>query len=150
MVALSHQNNTQNIVYRVEHPVCLVTVQRSGIANNPDLTARAFLAAHRAKAEILVISQSSAAGSFSFVIHAQHMYALLDTLRAEFKADLSGGQSLNLHARTDIALLKAPSHPHTWAALSRANIGILLMGGGEGVTSLVVASRDAESALAQF
>jgi hypothetical protein len=135
-------------------PVCLIGIERAGVANLPDLTGRALLALASVEADVLLMSQGSAAASCCVAIPLARVFAALDALRRDLEAELDQRAVLRLWARTDVLLLRLPLPGRTLnevAAccdrLASAGLNILTIQGGRGGVSLVVESADAARVL---
>ncbi|MCC7209003.1 MAG: hypothetical protein IT323_16960 [Anaerolineae bacterium] len=134
--------------------VCLIGIERTGVANLPDLTGRTLLALAEVGADALVMSQSSAAGSCCLAIPLPFVFSALDALRRELDAELEQRLVLRLWARTDVLLLRLPlpgCSLNEVAAfcdrLAAAGLNILTMQGSAGGASLVIETSDAARVL---
>lgn len=151
MTSTSSSNvcDSVGIAYTLRRDVFLIGVERPGIANAPDFTARAYLAAAAAEVNPIFITQASAAGSFCAVVPAKEIYAYLDALRSEFVDALARREVLNLWARSDVVLIDAPLV--ACALLGAEDINLLTIQTHYGDRAwFVIAARDqvrAENAL---
>lgn len=135
-------------------PVCLIGVERAGVANLPDLTGRVLLALASVGADALFMSQASASASCCVAIPLAHVFAALDALRRDLEAELEHSIVLRLWARTDVLLLRLPLPGRALddvmiccERLAAAGLNILSIQGGRGGASLVVESANAAQVL---
>lgn len=135
-------------------PVCLIGVERAGVANLPDLTGRVLLALASINADVLLMSQSSSAASCCAVIPLAQVFSALDALRRELDAELEHRAVLRLWARTDVLLVRLPLPGRALndvtaccERLAAAGLNILTIQGGRDGVSLVVETRDAARVL---
>jgi aspartokinase len=135
-------------------PVCLIGVERAGIANLPDLTGRVLLALASVEANVLLVSQSSSAASCCAAIPLAQVFSALDALRRELDAELDRRAVVRLWARTDVLLVRLPLPGHglpdvtaCCERLAAAGLNILTMQGGRDGVSLIVETADAARVL---
>lgn len=130
-----------NIVYQpletiqIKPDICLLTVQAQGIRRCPDLAGKVFLAL--SEIPVLLISQSSAAGSLSLAIPCDQMLKALIALEQALHPQLADGTVTALSARRDVVLLTLPTIDEydalrdrllTWLAECRINILVTAQG----------------------
>ncbi|MCC7450703.1 MAG: hypothetical protein IT324_25035 [Anaerolineae bacterium] len=74
---------------RIMRDVSLIGIEQRSAERPSDVVGRAFLALERLGVKVLLISQSSAAGNFCFVIPSEQAQVVMDTLSQELNVELS-------------------------------------------------------------
>jgi aspartate kinase len=133
--------------------VSLVSVEGRGMVGVPGIAGRSFMAVARAKASMLMISQSSSEQSFCFVISTPRVEAALDSIRAELHTEIDRGDVDRVWATDDAVIITTVGAgmrgtPGVAARVCGAlageaiNILVIAQGSSEYSISLVVAASD--------
>src|SRR2546423_14885450 len=85
--------------------VSLISVEGRGMVGVPGIAGRTFMAVARAKASMLLISQSSSEQSFCFVIPTNRVAPVLESIREELKHELERKDVDRIWAKEDIVII---------------------------------------------
>lgn len=129
-------NFTPNVI----DAVCLMTVERCGINQRPDLVGRLLMTLARLDIPVLLMSQSSHEGNFCVVIPQEHAASALNALNAELCPGRDRQDAARLLVKTDLAILKGSTTYCEHLAAQGVNILVMAQGTGGYEASLVVES----------
>ena len=140
--------------------VSLITVGGRGIVGVPGAAAKAFTAAAQARANVLLISQSSSQNDICFIVNSTDAAHTVEMLREMFAFDLAHQQVEHITVNPEIAIVavvgdKMRGTPgiagRTFSALGRRGINIIAIAQGSSeynVSFVVEASAMREAVLA--
>ena len=134
----------------------LVRIEGRGMIGVPGMAARAFGTVSEAKANVLMISQSSSEQSICFVIPKSSAETVIPALRQEFGVELERGYIDRIKGQSDIVIIAAVGHAihHTlgiagkvFTALAMAGINIISIaqGASDAMISMVVSAAEADA-----
>lgn len=138
--------------------VSLITVGGRGIVGVPGIAAKTFTAAANARANVLLISQSSSQNDICFIISSTDAPRTMDALRETFAQDLAHQQIEHITIDTEIAVVAVVGERmrgtpgisgRTFSALGREGINIIAIaqGSSEYNVSFVVAASEMRRAV---
>lgn len=137
--------------------VSLITVGGLGIVGVPGIAAKTFAATAKARANVLLISQSSSQNDICFIINSADVVCTVEMLRQMFALDLEHRQIEHINVTPEIAVVAVVGDKmrgtlgiagRTFSALGKSGINIIAIaqGSSEYNVSFVVeakAMRDA-------
>ncbi len=119
--------------------VTLITVGGRGIVGVPGVAAKTFAAAGRARANVLLISQSSSGNDICFIVGSEDAARAVASLREEFAYDLRHQQVEHITVNPEIAIVAVVGDMmrgtpgiagRTFSALGRQGINIIAIAQG--------------------
>jgi aspartate kinase len=140
--------------------ISLITVGGRAIVGVPGIAAKTFAAAAQARANILLISQSSSENDICFIINSADVARTLEALRQTFEADLAHRQVEHITVMPEIAIVavvgdKMRGTPgiagRTFSAVGKRGINIIAIAQGSSeynVSFVVEATAMREAVLA--
>jgi aspartate kinase len=138
--------------------VVRITVGGPGMAGVPDVLGRTFRTTAAVRADVLLISQSSSQNDLCLVIPSSFAKCTVEALRHEFAHELTHEKTEHITVDSTVAIVAVVGKSmrgvaefvgRTLGALDRQNVNIIAIAQGstECTLSLVVAKRDAKTAL---
>ncbi|NDQ57409.1 MAG: aspartate kinase [Acidipila sp.] len=138
--------------------VALISVGGPGIVGVPDVVGRTFSTTAAARANVLLISQSSSQNDICFIVASADAARTVDALRQEFSKDLSHQQVEHITLDPDIAVVAVVGENmrgtpgvagRTFSALGRDHVNIIAIAQGSSETniSFVVERKAMKAAL---
>jgi aspartate kinase len=138
--------------------VALISVGGPGIVGVPDVVGRTFSTTAAARANVLLISQSSSQNDICFIVASADAARTVDALRQEFSKDLSHQQVEHITLEPDIAVVAVVGENmrgtpgvagRTFSAMGRDNVNIIAIAQGSSETniSFVVERKAMKAAL---
>ena len=138
--------------------VALISVGGPGIVGVPDVVGRTFSTTAAARANVLLISQSSSQNDICFIVASAEAARTVDALRQEFSKDLSHQQVEHITLDPDIAVVAVVGENmrgtpgvagRTFSALGRDHVNIIAIAQGSSETniSFVVERKAMQAAL---
>ena len=138
--------------------VALISVGGPGIVGVPDVVGRTFSTTAAARANVLLISQSSSQNDICFIVASADAARTADALRQEFSKDLSHQQVEHITLDPDIAVVAVVGENmrgtpgvagRTFSALGRDHVNIIAIAQGSSETniSFVVERKAMQAAL---
>ena len=138
--------------------VALISVGGPGIVGVPDVVGRTFSTTAAARANVLLISQSSSQNDICFIVASADAARTVDALRQEFSKDLSHQQVEHITLDPDIAVVAVVGENmrgtpgvagRTFSALGRDHVNIIAIAQGSSETniSFVVERKAMQAAL---
>lgn len=119
--------------------VSLITVGGRGIVGLPGVAAKTFAAAAEARANVLLISQSSSGNDICFIVDSTEVASTVEMLRRKFAQDLAHHQVEHINVNTEIAIVAVVGDEmrgtpgvagRTFSALGRRGINIIAIAQG--------------------
>jgi bifunctional aspartokinase / homoserine dehydrogenase 1 len=138
--------------------VAVITVGGAGMAKVKDALSRTFAAAADVRAEVLLISQSSAQNEICFVVPSATSTSAVEALRREFAADVAPEDLEKIAVDHDVAIVTVVGQNlggssgiagRTFGALGREKVNVIAIaqGSSECNLSFLVAHNDVKAAL---
>jgi aspartate kinase len=137
--------------------VALITVGGPGIVGVPDVLGRTFATTTAARANVLLISQSSSQNEICLVVSSSVAKATAEALRREFAHDLVHEKVEHITLDPTIAIVTvvgknmrgSATVGRTFSALGRDNVNVIAVaqGSSECNISFVVSKQDVKAAL---
>lgn len=138
--------------------VSLITLGGKGIIGIPDVLGRTFAATAMARANILVISHSSAQNDICLVVSASDAQRTTQALRREFAQDLVREEEEHITIDENVRIVTVVGQDmrgvsgivgRVFGALGRKNVNVIAIAQGTSDCnlSLVVAQKDVQAAL---
>jgi bifunctional aspartokinase / homoserine dehydrogenase 1 len=140
--------------------VSLITISGRGMFGVPGVAAKTFTAAARARANVLLISQSSSEIDICFIVSSADAARTIEVLRETFASDSAHEQVENITVNPDIAIVAVVGEMmrgtpgiagRTFSCLGRRNINIIAIAQGSSeynVSFVVEAGAMREAVLA--
>jgi bifunctional aspartokinase / homoserine dehydrogenase 1 len=139
--------------------VTLITVGGPGIVGVPDVVGRTFSTTSKARANVLLISQSSSQNDICFIVASSDAKRTVEALRSEFVQDVAHEKVEHITVEPNIAVVavvgeKMHGTPgvagRTFSALGREGVNIIAIaqGSSECNISFVVEEQHMKAALA--
>jgi aspartokinase/homoserine dehydrogenase 1 len=127
---------------------CLVSVEGKGMAGVPGVAARLFAAIAEARISVTMISQSSSEASICLAVPGERAIDAEQTLKREFRSDITRGDIDEIVARRGVSLIAAVGlgMAHTpgvaaraFVALARRGLNVLAIAQGSSELNLTLA-----------
>jgi aspartate kinase len=139
--------------------VSLISVAGPGIVGVPDVLGRTFSTTGGARANVLLISQSSSQNDICFILPAAEAKRTVEALRKEFAQDLAHEKVEHITLEPNVAIVAVVGENmrgtpgiagRTFNSLGRDHVNIIAIaqGSSEANISFVVAEKDMRAALA--
>ena len=134
---------------------CLVSVEGKGMAGVPGVAARLFRAIANAKISVTMISQSSSEASICLAVPGERAIDAEQTLKREFRADITRGDVDEIVARRGVSLIAAVGlgmaqtpgvAARVFGALARRGLNVLAVAQGSSELNLTLALDHGETA----
>jgi aspartokinase/homoserine dehydrogenase 1 len=134
---------------------CLVSVEGKGMAGVPGVAARLFKAIAGARISVTMISQSSSEASICLAVPGEHAIDAEQTLKREFRSDITRGDVDEIVARRGVSLIAAVGlgmaqtpgvAARVFAALARRGVNVLAVAQGSSELNLTLAVDHSEGA----
>jgi aspartate kinase len=87
--------------------VSMITVSGPGLKGVPGIAGRTFMAVARTNTSVLMISQASSEQSICFVIPRNSVFNVVDELRREFRAEISGEEINDVTTFNEASIITA-------------------------------------------
>jgi aspartate kinase len=119
--------------------VSLITVGGRGIVGLPGVAAKTFAAAAEARANVLLISQSSSGNDICFIVDSTDVACTVEMLRQKFALDLAHHQVEHINVTHEIAIVAVVGDRmrgtpgiagRTFSALGRKGVNIIAIAQG--------------------
>lgn len=138
--------------------LALITVGGPGIVGVPDVLGRTFATTAAARADVLLISQSSSQNNICLIVSSSLAKRTVDALRSEFAVDLAHEKVEHITLDPEVAIVTVVGQNmrgvsgiagRTFCALGGENVDIIAIaqGSSECNISFVVAQKDMKTAL---
>lgn len=132
----------------------MVSIEGNGMLGVPGVSARIFSALAQVQVNVMMISQASSEHNVCLVVPRKDSDKAVETLRKEFKVDISGKLIDDIKIQTDVSIIAVVGEKmkgtrgiagKTFSALARADINIIAIaqGSSELNISFVVEQEDA-------
>jgi aspartokinase/homoserine dehydrogenase 1 len=127
---------------------CLVSVEGKGMAGVPGVAARLFAAIAEARISVTMISQSSSEASICLAVPGERAIEAEQTLKREFRPDITRGDIDEIVARRGVSLIAAVGlgmaqtpgvAARAFAALARCGLNVLAIAQGSSELNLTLA-----------
>ena len=127
---------------------CLVSVEGKGMAGVPGVAARLFKAIAGARISVTMISQSSSEASICLAVPGERAIDAEQTLKREFRSDITRGDVDEIVARRGVSLIAAVGlgmartpgvAARAFAALARHGVNVLAVAQGSSELNLTLA-----------
>jgi aspartokinase/homoserine dehydrogenase 1 len=134
---------------------CLVSVEGKGMAGVPGVAARLFAAIAEARISVTMISQSSSEASICLAVPGERAVDAEQTLKREFRADITRGdvdeivarQGVSLVAAVGLGMAQTPGvAARVFNALARRGLNVLAVAQGSSELNLTLAIDHDETA----
>ncbi len=134
---------------------CLVSVEGKGMAGVPGVAARLFKAIANARISVTMISQSSSEASICLAVPGERAIDAEQTLKREFRSDITRGDVDEIVARRGVSLIAAVGlgmaqtpgvAARVFTALARRGVNVLAVAQGSSELNLTLAVDQGESA----
>jgi aspartokinase/homoserine dehydrogenase 1 len=140
------------------HDVTLISVGGPGIVGLPDVVGRTFSTTAQVRANVLLISQSSAQNDICFIVSSADAPRTVEALRKEFAQDLAHEKVEHITVDPNIAIVAAVGENmrgtpgiagRTFNALGRENVNLIAIaqGSSESNISFVIEEKAVKAAL---
>jgi aspartokinase/homoserine dehydrogenase 1 len=127
---------------------CLVSVEGKGMAGVPGVAARLFAAIAEARISVTMISQSSSEASICLAVPGERAIDAEQTLKREFRSDITRGDIDEIVARRGVSLIAAVGlgmaqspgvAARAFVALARRGLNVLAIAQGSSELNLTLA-----------
>jgi aspartokinase/homoserine dehydrogenase 1 len=134
---------------------CLLSIEGKGMAGVPGVAARLFEAIAGARISVTMISQSSSESSICLAVPGERAIDAEQTLKREFRSDITRGDVDEIVARRGVALIAAVGlgMAHTpgvaarvFGALARRGLNVLAVAQGSSELNITLAVDQADAA----